>query len=97
MGSKVRFSPRCPKDIKAQLRGRTRTVIDYMYDPDHACCYYEIGRQGKGSQGYLLRSYMLIPAEIGQKCRYGNKKIRYSFRLARQNDKISDFMVECMR
>ena len=59
---KVRFSNRATKYITADLRKRTRTIIDMFYDPVNHCCFYELGARGNGTLGYFFRSFMLLPA-----------------------------------
>jgi len=61
IGDKVRFNNRVPIFAANGLRRRTRTVVDILHDPDHRCCYYELGDRGKARLGYYFRSYMLVP------------------------------------
>lgn len=61
IGDQVRFNDRVPGFVATGLRRRTRTIVDLLHDPDHRCCYYELGDRGKATLGYYFRSYMLVP------------------------------------
>jgi hypothetical protein len=61
IGDKVRFNDRVPDFVATELRRRTRTIVGLLHDPEHKCCYYELGDRGKGTLGYYFRSYMLVP------------------------------------
>lgn len=63
---KVRFSNRGTKYITADLRKRTRTIVDMFYDPVNQCCFYELGARGNGTLGYFFRSFMLLSANGNQ-------------------------------
>jgi len=89
---KVRFSNRGTKYITADLRKRTRTIVDMFYDPVNHCCFYELGARGNGTLGYFFRSYMLLHANgnqhtVGrprQKRRY-NRRTKFLFKPPNQN------------
>ena len=91
-GDKVRFSNRATKYAMADLRKRTRTIVDMFYDPVDHCCLYELGARGNGTLGYFFRSFMLLPANgnqytIGrprQKRRY-NRHTKLLFKPLNQN------------
>ncbi len=92
VGDRVRFSNLATKYITADLRKRTRTVVDMFYDPVNHCCFYELGARGNGTLGYFFRSYMLLPANgnlhtVGrprQKRRY-NRRTKVLFKPQNQN------------
>jgi len=61
VGDLVRLGRRCPPGLRARIRDRTRRIVATFYDDTDQCRYYELGGQGKGTMGYLFRSYMLLP------------------------------------
>ncbi|MBA7676528.1 hypothetical protein ES703_84770 [subsurface metagenome] len=80
---KVRFSNRATKYITADLRKRTRTIVDVFYDPEDHCCFYELGGRGKGTLGYF-RSFMLIHAD-GNQHNIGRPRQKRRYNYARKS------------
>ena len=84
IGDKVRLRGkgkwRVPDYVRKGLHSRTRTVVDLHYDEKLKAVLYDLGGRGKGVEGYLFRSYQLVPSQRHAPIGRPRQKRRYQRR-----------------
>jgi len=83
-GDRVRFSKRVSRYMIADLRKRTRTIVDVFYDSESGCCFYEVGSRGRGRTLGCFRSYCLEHAD-GNQHRIGRPRQKRRYNYARNS------------
>lgn len=93
VGDKVRLVYRTPAEVRQGLQARTRTVVKVAYNPEHQCCYYQLGSRGKGELGYWFRSYMLKRVKRTERHQIGKPRVKRCYRRkdTRSRDTPLDF------